>query len=203
MSARSTLIGLVILAVVPFAAAKNKQVLPNYVLQAETVAVVIQPGAGEPIANPTANRTAEENVEKALSQWGRYRLVMDAQFADLVIAVRKGHGGGATIANSPTDNRPVIIQSGGGTTRVGVQQGRPSDLTSPLPGEPAGPRPANEIGSTEDSFEVYRGKVQYPLDAAPLWRYMAKDALDAPQMRAVEEFRKAITESEKAQKQKP
>jgi hypothetical protein len=74
---------------------------------------------------------------------------------------------------------------------VGVQQGRPSDLTSPLPGEPAGPRPANEIGSTEDSFEVYRGKVQYPLDAAPLWRYMAKDALDAPQMRAVEEFRKS------------
>ena len=49
MSARSTLIGLVILAVVPFAAAKNKQVLPNHVLQAETVAVVIQPGAGEPV----------------------------------------------------------------------------------------------------------------------------------------------------------
>ena len=84
MSARSTLIGLVVLAVAPFAAAKNKQVLPDYVLQAETVAVVILPGAGEPIANPTANRTAEENVEKALSQWGRYRLVTDAQFADLV-----------------------------------------------------------------------------------------------------------------------
>jgi hypothetical protein len=202
MSARSTLIGLVILAVVPFSAAKNKQVLPDYVLQAETVAVAIEPDAGEPVTNPMANRTAEENVERALAQWGRYRLVTDAQFADLVIAVRKGHASGQTIVNSPTDNRPVTGQSSGGTTRVGVQQGRPSDLSSPIPGEPSGPRLGNEVGSAEDSFEVYRGKVQYPLDAPPLWRYRAKDALDAPQMRAVEEFRKAIAESEKA-KQKP
>jgi hypothetical protein len=203
MSARSTLIGFVVLALVPFAAAKNRQVLPDYVLQAQTVAVVIQPDAGEPVTHPTANRTAEENVEKALLQWGRYRLVTDAEFADLVIAVRKGHAGGPIIANSPTDNRPLTIESAGPTTRAGVQQGRPSDLTTPLPGEPAGPRPANEIGSAEDSFEVYRGRVQYPLDAAPLWRYRAKDALDAPQVRAVEEFHKVITESEKAQKQKP
>src|SRR5215469_2940243 len=53
MSARATLIGLVIVAIVPFPATKNKQVLPDYVLQAETVAVVIPPGAGEPVANPT------------------------------------------------------------------------------------------------------------------------------------------------------
>jgi len=203
MPARLTLICLVIIAVVPFAAAKDKQALPNYVLQAETVAVVIPPDAGEPVANPTANRTAEENVEKALSQWGRFRLVTDAGVAYLVIAVQRGHTGGSTIANSPTDNRPVTIQQGGGTTRVGVQQGRPSDLTYPLPGEPAGPRPGNEIGGTEDSFEVYQGRVQYPLDAAPLWRSRAKDALDEPHVRAVEQFRKAVADSEKAQKQKP
>ena len=55
MSARSMLIGLLILAVVPFATAKNKQVLQDYVLQAETVAVVIPPDAGEPVKNPMAN----------------------------------------------------------------------------------------------------------------------------------------------------
>ena len=203
MSARSTLTYLIVLAVVPFAVAKNKQVLPNYVLQAQTIAVMIQPDAGEPVANPTTNRTAQENVEKALSQWGRFRLVTDVEFADLVIAVRKGHPGGPTIGNSPTDNRPVTIQSGGGTTRVGVQQGQPSDLTYPLPGEPTGPRPGGKIGATEDSFEVYQGRIQYPLDAAPLWRYTAKDALDAPQVRAVEQFRNAIAESEKQQKKKP
>lgn len=203
MPVRSTLAYFVILAIVTLASAKNKQALPGYVLQAQTVAVVIPPDAGEPVAHPTANRTAQENVEKALSQWGRFTVVTDAAVADLVIAVRKGHPAGPTIANSPTDNRPVTIQSGGGTTRVGVQQGRPSDLAYPLPGDPAGPRPGTEFGGNEDSFEVYQGRVQYPLDAAPLWRYRANNALDAPQVPAVEQFRKAIAESEKQQKQKP
>ena len=203
MSARSTLICVIVLAAVPFAVAKDKQVLPSYVLRAHTVAVMIQPGAGEPVAGPTLNRTAQENVEKALSQWGRFQLVTDASFADLVIVVQKGHAGGPTIDNSPTDNRPVVIQQGGGTTRVGVQEGQPSDLTYPLPGQPGGPQPGGEIGATEDSFEVYQGRIDYPLDRAPFWRYTAKDALDEPQVRAVEQFRNAIAETEKAQKTKP
>ena len=99
---------------------QEKQVLPDYVLKVQTVAVAIQPYAGEPLTNPTANRTAEDNVERALTQWGRFRLVSDAQFADLVIAVRTGHAGGQTVNNSPTDNRPLIIQQGGGNTRVGA-----------------------------------------------------------------------------------
>jgi len=65
VSSLIAVIGLVILAIVPLAPAKNKQVLPDYVLQAQTVAVVIQPDAGEPVTNPMANRTAEESVEKA------------------------------------------------------------------------------------------------------------------------------------------
>ncbi len=203
MFARSTLIYFITFAIVPFTLAKDKQVLPSYVLQAHTVAVVIQPDAGEPVTNPTLNRTAQESVEKALSQWGRFQLVTDAQFADLVIAVRKGNDGGPTVANSPTDNPPVAIQQGGGNTRVGVQQGRPSDLTYPLPGEPTGPRSGGDIGTTDDSFEVYQGKVQYPLDTAPLWRCRGNNILDSPHVRAVEQFRKTIDESEKAQKHKP
>lgn len=203
MLARAFLICLTILTAVPLASAKKKPELPAYVLKAETVAVVIQPGAGEPVTNPTANRTAQESVEKALSQWGRFRLVTDAQVADLVIAVRKGYVGGPTISNSPTDNPPVSIESGGGTTRVAVQQGRPSDLMYPLPGEPTGPRPSGDVGTTEDSFEVYQGGLQYPLDAAPFWRYRAKNALNGPQVEAVEEFRKAIAESERQRQHKP
>jgi hypothetical protein len=50
---------------------------------------------------------------------------------------------------------------------------------------------------------VYQGRVQYPLDAAPFWRYTAKDALSGPQVHAVEQFHKAIAESEKQQQHKP
>lgn len=71
--------------------------------------MVVHLDGGEPVTNPIANRTAQENVEKALSQWGRFRLVMDAQTADLVIAVRKGHASGPTVRNLPTDNRPLLF----------------------------------------------------------------------------------------------
>ena len=47
-------------------------------------------------------------------------------------------------------------------------------------------------------MQVYRGGVQYPLDSAPVWRYMSKNALRPPTVQAVEQFKKAITESEKA-----
>ena len=203
---RMTIVFFIVLLVVPLAPAKNKkkQVLPDYVLKAETVAVVIRPYAGEPVTNPTANRTAEDNVERALTQWGRFRLVTDAQVADLVIAVQKGHAAGQTINNSPTDNRPVIIQQGDGSVRVGAQQGRPSDLTYPVPPASGPPSVGSEVGSSEDLFEVYRGGWfnQYPLDNAPIWRYMGKNGLDGPQVKAVEEFKNAITESEQASQQK-
>lgn len=206
MSARMTIVFFIVLLVVPQAPAKNKkkQVLPDYVLKAQTVAVVIRPYAGEPVTNPTANRTAEDNVERALTQWGRFRLVIDAQVADLIIAVRKGNVGGQTINNSPTDNRPVIIQQGDGNVRVGAQQGHPPDLTYPVPSEPGQrmPQVGSEGGPSEDLFEVYKGGVEYPLDAPSIWSYMGKNALDGPQVTAVEQFKNAITESEQVSQQK-
>jgi hypothetical protein len=207
MSARMVIFFLIVLVAAPLAHAKNKkkQVLPDYVLNAHTVLVVIHPDAGEPLTNPTVNRTAQDNVEKALMNWGRFRLVMDAQTADLVIAVRKGHAGGPTVRNSPSDNRPVILQPNDGNIRIGGQQGRPPDVTDPSLGGPAdrGPRMGNEIGPSEDTLEVYRGGVEYPLDSPTVWRYMAKDALNGPQVAAVGQFRKAIDESEKQRQPKP
>jgi hypothetical protein len=208
MPVRLTTIFFIVFLVVPLAPAKNKkkQVLPDYVLQAQTVDVVIQPYAGEPETNPTANRAAKDNVERALTQWGRFRLVTDASVADLVIAVRKGHASGPAI-NTPTDNRPVVIQQGTGNVRAGVQEGQSSDLTYPVP--PGGqrmPQVGSEVGPSEDVFVVYIGGAggkEYPLDAPSTWRYMGKNALDGPQVKAVEEFKNAITESEQVRKQKP
>ncbi|HEY7352348.1 MAG TPA: hypothetical protein VH596_06225 [Terriglobales bacterium] len=196
----------VLLASAPVTAKnKKKQVLPDYILNAQTVFVVITPDAGEPITEPMANRTAEEDVEKAIMKWGRFKIVADSQIADLIIAVRRGHNAGPVIRNSPADNRPVIVQSTDGNARIGVHQGRPPDLNDPGPGGPTdrGPAIANEVGSSEDALEVYMGRIQYPLDASPLWRYMGKDSLKAPRVEAVEQFRKAIDESEKQRQHKP
>ena len=207
MSGRMSIFFLVLLLLTPLAGAKNKkkQVLPDYVLKAQTVLVVIHPDAGEPLTNPMANRTARDNVEKAMMKWGRFNLVMDAQTADLLVVVRKGHAGGPTVSNSPADNRPVIYQPSGGDIRVAGQQGRPPDLTNPGLGGSVdrGPHISHEIGPSVDTFEVYRGGVEYPLDASPVWRYMAKAALNVPHVTAVEQFRNAINESEKQRQQKP
>jgi hypothetical protein len=207
MSGRVWIVFLVFLLLAPLTEAKSKKKpqLPDYVLNAHTVLVVIHPEAGEPLADPTANRTAQDNVEKAMLKWGRFRFAMDPLSADLVITVRKGHAGGPAVSNSPVDNRPIIYEPTDGGVRVGAQGGRPLGLDYPSVGGPAdkGPRIRNEIGPAEDMLEVYRGGTQYPLVASPVWRYMAHDALDGPEVAAVEQFQKAIDESEKLRQQKP
>lgn len=208
MSSRWPVAVLLVLLLTLPAVAKNKKkpTLPDLILKAQTVYVVIHPDAGESLTDPTANRTAEDAVERAIIKWGRFRLEPGSQTADLIIAVRRGHAAGPTIRNSPADDRPVVIQpSGDAGTRVGGHQGRPPDLSDPGLGGPTdrGPQISNQMGSSEDSFEVYMGGVDYPLDTPPLWRYTAKDALKAPRVDAVEQFRKAINESEQQRQQKP
>lgn len=178
---------------------KKKILLPDDVLQAETVLVVIDPDAGMALDAPTANRNAQEAVEKALMNWGRYRLATDVSTADLVVVVRKGSGKMAqpTIGGLPTNNRPVIIEPTGSGGRVGGSAGTP-----PMSGDPTGsrtptPAPQVEVGESQDTFAVYRGKREDALDAPPVWRYIAKDALRSPDVPAVDAFRKLVVESEK------
>jgi hypothetical protein len=193
-----------ILLVVPLATAKNKKpVLPADVLKAQTVLVMIKPDAGEPLTDISANRTAREAVERSLMKWGRFRLALDSETADLIFAVRTGNGQTVrpTIGNSPMDNPPVIFQPGTTDTRGGVQSGRPPGMNQPT-GVPDSPRPGTEIGPSEDTLEVYRGSFDHPLDNPPVWRFSGKDGLRAPSVLAVEQFHKAIDESEKALAQK-
>ena len=196
-----------LLAVPADAKGKKKQTLPEYVLKATTVLVVVSPEAGEPLEQPMANATARENVEKALMEWGRFRLVMDGAESDLVIAVRTGSGKMVqpTIKGGPIDSCPGVGQSTDSSIRIGAQQGTPPPLTDPGMGGPQnGPRMSNQVGPSEDTFEVYRGGVHNPLDAPAVWRYIAKDCLREPKVTAVEEFRNAIAEAEKPQvPQKP
>lgn len=205
---RSSMMLLLAVVVVPFTFAKDKaKPLPAQVLNAQTILVVIDPDAGEPLTDPGANRTAREDVEKALLDWGRFRLAMEPLTADLVIAVRKGSGRVATptISGGAIDNRPVILEpSGEGNVRIGGQRGRPPDLTRAQTNDGT-PRVGTQVGPSEDTIELYLGGVEYPLDSPPIWRYMARGALRPPKPRAIDQLRKAIDETEKAlqQKQKP
>jgi len=196
----SALFAITILSLAPsIAKEKTKRLLPGYIVQARTIRVVIDPDAGEPLDNPSANYVARQNVEKALTEWGRFDILMDGQESDLVIMVRTGDGRGMrpTVRGGAIDQRPAAGQSTDSTVRVGAQHGTPPSMSDPMSPPNRGPHIGNEVGPSEDSFEVYQGQVQHPLDSSPGWRYIAKDGLRAPKVTAVEEFRKAIAEAEK------
>jgi hypothetical protein len=185
---------------------KEKQVLPSAVLKAETVCVIIQPEAKEPLNDPNANLKAQQEVEKAIMKWGRFRLTTDVDIADLVITVQKGTGkaADATISGGPIDSRPVIINGTDDQIRIGGQKGHPPSGTE-IPDTTAdGGRahPGVQMGGGEDMLRVYLGGVPYPVDASPVWAYSAKDSLRPPAVAAVEQFRKVFEESEKAAAQK-
>ena len=208
---------------------KEKVHLPDYVLNAKTVLVVILPDAGEPMDDPFANRKAQEEVENAFMKWGRFQLTLDAELADLVIGVRKGTGKAVnpTIKGGPVDTRPGTIGTTDNQVWVGVQQGRPPDRTQQgapkehaHKGMEAGaeddrppdltqqgapkehPHIGMEAGAENDTFKVFQGGEQYTVDNPPVWMYIAKDGLKPPRVVAVEEFRKAVEESDKAAAQR-
>lgn len=201
MSRRLVAIPLTLLLILPaIAKDKKKPLLPEDVLRAQTVLVVIDPEAGEPLDQPRANYTARENVEKALMEWGRFRLVMDGQPSDLVIAIRTGSGQSVrpTIKGGPMDQRPGVGQSTDSSVRIGVQQGQPPMGDPSTYPQDRRPHVSNEVGPSDDMFAVYRGSMADPLDSPPVWRYIKKDCLrPSPQVPAVEEFRKAVAEAER------
>ena len=70
----------------------KKPPLPFTVLQAKTVAVLVDPDAGISIEDPRANQVAQKDVETAFLNWGRFLPLLSGQPADLIIVVRRGHG---------------------------------------------------------------------------------------------------------------
>lgn len=205
-------IALLVLSTMAAAKKKEKAALPDFVLKAQTVLVVILPNSGEPMNDAFANRKAQEDVEKAFMKWGRYRLAQDASTADLVIGVRKGTGQDVspTMNGGPLNSgtRPGTVETTDNSIRIGAQQGRPPATTQ----DPAGldgqnapndkPHPGMAVGEKDDTFEVFQGGVPYPVDGAPVWKFITKDGLQPPSVAAVEQFRKAVEEAEKAAAQK-
>jgi hypothetical protein len=180
---------------------KDKGALPDFVLQAHTVRVVLSPEASDPLQDPMANTRAREVVQLALQSWGRFSVVVEGD-SDLVIAVRAGTGRlvAPTIERGPSDTRIGDMQPGRGNIGIGAQQGRVPAESDPGAPVHTGPHIGKEIGRANDVFEVYRGRGPYALNSIAVWRYSGKDGLKGPNVPAVEQFRKAIAASEKKQK---
>jgi hypothetical protein len=109
------------------------------------------------VTSPLANKTAQEDVEKALKH-GSITPVMETQTAELVIVVRQGSGklGQPTIGGLPTNDRPVVLESSDGGVRVGAQQGHPPPIDETAPAD-TGPHPQVEVGAAEEMFVAYQG----------------------------------------------
>ena len=163
---------------------KNKSAIPEDILRAQTVRVVIDPDAGEPLDQPNANAVARENVEKALREWGRFQvLLMDGAESDLIISVRTGNGRSMrpTIRGGPLDQRPGTAQTTDSTIAIGGQRGHPP-MNDPNMGPiNNGPHMGNEVGAPDDTFAVYRGGISDPLNSSPVWRSQGECGGGVPQ----------------------
>ena len=194
--------GILLLVSSGFAKDKTKPTVPAYVLRARTVAVIVDPTAGISVEDPRANQVAQKDVETALLNWGRFEPVMGTPGADLIIVVRKGHDRlvDQTIPEPRQNNRAGVINPTDNGISAGAQHGRQPNLSdTPNPDQTSTTSPSQtEIGPSDDSFIVYQGGVDNPLNAAPAWRYMAKDALRSHNVPAVDQFRKALAEADKA-----
>ena len=193
---------IILAASMAVAGGKKKELLPAYVLKARTVLVIIDPDVGTSITAPQANKTAQDDVEKALMKWGRLSPVIPGMPADLVITVRKGSDKliQPTIGGEPTNDRPVIVQQTDNAIHIGVQQGRPPDATQGG-SQNTNAHPQMEAGPPEDYFVVYEGSQGLHPDGPPVWHYSSKNALRSPDVPAVAEFRKIIEAAEKQQQQ--
>jgi hypothetical protein len=180
--------------------AKNKaeKSLPDYILHAHTVAVMVDPGAGIDIEDPRANQVAQKDVETALLNWGRFQPVISTQQADLVIVVRKGHARAVdqTVSDPRQNNRVGMIDPTANGVSVGVQHGPGAGTPDATNNQP--PHTQAEVGTTDDSFLVYNGDSKDPLDSPVGWRYIAKDGLRSHNVPAVDEFKKAVAAGDKA-----
>jgi hypothetical protein len=200
----STLIALSLVVTFGFAKDKTKSALPPYVLNARTVAVIIDRTANMSIDDPQANQIAQRDVEAALLKWGRLEPVSDTKAADLIVVVRRGN------ERLMDETVPDPRQNSGGINPIdhGGSIGPQRSSQPNLPTQPGlGPnqqtsRSPADIRDTEDSFTVFKGG-EDPLYATPVWKYVGRDGLNPQTVPAVAAFKKALAAADKAAAQKP
>lgn len=204
MRQRIALALLATLALSTLSPAKEKQKkspLPLTVLNAKTIAIIIEPEAGRSLENPLGNQTAQKDVEAAILKWGRFQPTLSTMNADLIIVLRKGNGriADATMPDARNNDRVGSITPSNDGISGAAQRGNQPGLTNRppqmQPQDTSGTQA--EISAPDDSFFVYDGHTEAPLDSSAIWRYVGPDGLRPHSVPAVDAFRKAVAETEK------
>jgi hypothetical protein len=159
---------LALLFIAPTLGAKDKIIMPQAIAHATYVMVTTYDGdVFSPGLRPE-DRQAVADVQKALENWGHYKLVYSAHEAELILVVRTG--------------RAVEM-------RGGLQRG----TTVGPGGAPggAGQVVGAEVGDPQDTLEAFIAPTDIKT-STPLWRGRAVDGLKAPEMPLMKEFREKV-----------
>jgi hypothetical protein len=166
----AVLAGVAVLSVCALAQKRKTPNFPRLIVHATWVYVMAIQGdayAYDPRID-AQDRQSVFAVEDALKQWGRYKLVMHPDEADIVLVLRRGRiadlKGGISIGGG--SNRP--LEPG---TYTGLEGGTPDDTLLVMPGGP------------------------HPMDSAPLWRRSQFDGLKAPALRLFRQFQREVDEA--------
>jgi len=182
---------LVLACVAALAAAGNKDrkkvktPVPALVAKAQYVYITSYDGPETSFGVSPADRQALARVQDAIRKWGRYKVTLRQQDADLILLVRAG--------------RTLEGRVGGG-----IHAGSDSPTVT------SGPNARVEASSAglEDELAVYQGPSG--LNSAPLWRGLMVNGLQGPAPALVQKLRtdveqtdKVLAEQEQQKQKKP
>ena len=178
---------------------EGKRELPDQVLEAQFIYVTGWHGGLYDFRTPPEERSAIMRVQKALDDWPRYRLVYCPEQADIMLVVKPGHlgmaQGGVAVGPGgpeypPSSTRPCSPSPENLDRNYGAQ---PGDLpTRESLGYGA------EGGSPDDYLMLSLRPSYRPMDASFIWRTNAKGGLAPIKIKLLEDFKRAVEESEKA-----
>jgi len=185
-------IGLAAVLCIAFATAtngqkKSKNQISEVVVNAQYVFVEAYDGPQWDRQLSPEDRKAIADVERAVQSWGRYRLALRREDAEIVLQVRKGRiasaraGGGVSVDRIPTHVEFPPTTTTQTTTHgdAGIEGGPPDDL-----------------------LWVYLTDGSGGELSAPLWRGTQTDGLQAPELKLFQKFKDEVNAAAAAQAKK-
>ena len=140
----------------------------------------------------TADRLAIADLRDALQSWGRYKLIVEREKADLIFVVRKGRLAEARVGGGINDSGQDPI----GDPQAGPQGGQMGgQMGSQFPGQQrqrgTTPGAGGEAGPEDDLLKVCQLNVNGKL-SGPLWIHTFQNGLNPPRLILFAQFKEEV-----------